>query len=145
MLLIIDNYDSFVFNVARYCAELGHDTKVVRNDALSLDEIERLQPQAIIISPGPSSPIEAGLSLDIVRHFSGFLPILGVCLGHQCIGVAYGGRIAQAAPPMHGRSSSIQHDQKGLFQGLQEPLTVGRYHSLVVVETPEFEQEMRVT
>ena len=145
MLLVIDNYDSFVFNVVRYCAELGQELRVVRNDALRLDEVVGLAPSAIILSPGPASPAEAGLSVDVVRHFSGSVPILGVCLGHQCIGAAHGGRIERAMEPMHGRTSAIDHAGDGLFRGLPTPLTVGRYHSLVVTETPEFERTMRVT
>lgn len=145
MLLIIDNYDSFVFNVVRYCEELGRKAQVFRNDSLELDEVAELNPSAIIISPGPASPVDAGLSLGIVRRFSGSVPILGVCLGHQCIGAAFGGRIACAREPMHGRASAINHDGTGLFQGLPTPLTVGRYHSLVVVETPELDPQMRIT
>ena len=145
MLLIIDNYDSFVFNVERYCAELGHPARVVRNDALSLAEIERLAPTEIIISPGPAAPDQAGVSLEIVRRLSGNTPILGVCLGHQCIGAAFGGHIVRAREPMHGRASAIRHDAVGLFEGLPAPLTVGRYHSLIVAETPEFVRGLRVT
>lgn len=145
MLLIIDNYDSFVYNIARYCVELGQQTQVRRNDAMTLDDIACLAPTAIIISPGPASPAKAGLSLDIIRRFSGNIPILGICLGHQCIGAAFGGRIAQAQQPMHGRSSFVDHPGSGLFHGLPNPLMVGRYHSLVVVETPSLEQKLQVT
>ena len=145
MVLIIDNYDSFVFNVARYVAELGHVPQVVRNDAITMPEIRAMAPSAIIISPGPASPDEAGVSLDIVRALSGKAPILGICLGHQCIGQVFGGVIARASEPMHGRSSAIRHDGTGLFAGLQQPLTVGRYHSLIVQETPEMRQHLTVT
>ncbi|MBT9383754.1 aminodeoxychorismate/anthranilate synthase component II [Pseudooceanicola sp. CBS1P-1] len=145
MLLIIDNYDSFVFNVVRYCAELGHEALVRRNDALDLDAVERLAPSAIILSPGPATPQEAGLSLGIVQRFSGRVPLLGVCLGHQCIGAAFGGRITRAAEPMHGRASAISHDGRGLFRDLPDPLTVGRYHSLIVAETPQMAADLRVT
>lgn len=145
MLLIIDNYDSFVFNVERYCAELGHPARVLRNDALSLADVERLAPSEIIISPGPADPYAAGVSLEVVQHLSGRVPILGVCLGHQCIGAAFGGQIARAREPMHGRASALDHDGTGLFAGLPRPLTVGRYHSLIVDETLEFSRHLQVT
>lgn len=132
MLLVIDNYDSFVHNLARYFQRLGQETVVVRNDAIDPAGIERLRPDALIMSPGPCTPTEAGSSLDVVRHFTGRLPILGVCLGHQTIAAALGGRIVRANQPMHGRSSTISHDSRGIFAGLPSPLTVGRYHSLVV-------------
>lgn len=144
LLLIIDNYDSFVFNVERYCAELGHSTRVIRNDKISLTDIGRLRPTEIIISPGPADPNNAGVSLDVVSHLSGKIPILGVCLGHQCIGATFGGRVTRAREPMHGRASAIQHGQTGMFHGLPAPLTVGRYHSLIVSETPDFQSQMRV-
>ncbi|ALG90848.1 MULTISPECIES: anthranilate synthase component II [Actibacterium] len=145
MLLIIDNYDSFVFNVARYCAELGHPAQVIRNDAVNVAEVERFAPTEIIISPGPAAPDAAGVSLEVVRRLSGRVPILGLCLGHQCIGAAFGGRIARAREPMHGRASAISHGRAGLFHGLPVPLTVGRYHSLIVAETPDFNRCLRVT
>ena len=132
MLLIIDNYDSFVFNIARYCEELGQKTSVVRNDAIALDDIRALNPTSIIISPGPRTPTEAGISLAIVAELSVRIPILGVCLGHQCIGAVFGGAIVRAKTPMHGRASMIAHDGVGLFEGLPTPLRVGRYHSLIV-------------
>ncbi|MCA8881243.1 MAG: aminodeoxychorismate/anthranilate synthase component II [Rhodobacteraceae bacterium] len=145
MLLIIDNYDSFVFNVVRYCAELGHQAEVVRNDRLDPDAVARIDPGAIVISPGPGAPQEAGVSLEIVRRFSGIIPILGICLGHQCIGAAFGGRIERAREPMHGRASQIAHGGDGLFRGVRSPLSVGRYHSLVVAETARLKRELRVT
>jgi anthranilate synthase/aminodeoxychorismate synthase-like glutamine amidotransferase len=132
MILIIDNYDSFVFNVARYFAELGADTRVVRNDKLTPQDVETSGAKAIVLSPGPRSPREAGISLDLVRSFSGRLPILGICLGHQCIGEAFGGRTVHARTPMHGRSCAISHVGTGLFEGLPTPLEGGRYHSLIV-------------
>lgn len=132
MILLIDNYDSFVFNVARYLVELGEEVEVARNDALDLSAIEAIAPHALIISPGPCSPDEAGISLAAVRALSGRLPILGICLGHQCIGQAFGGRIVRAREPMHGRASSIRHDGTGLFAGLPSPFPAGRYHSLAV-------------
>jgi anthranilate synthase component 2/para-aminobenzoate synthetase component 2 len=132
MLLLIDNYDSFVHNLARYFQRLGQQTLVVRNDAADVAEIERLAPAAIVLSPGPCTPTEAGCSLDVVRHFTGRLPILGVCLGHQTIAAALGGRIVRGSEPMHGRATAIKHDGRSIFAGLPNPLTVGRYHSLVV-------------
>lgn len=132
MIAIIDNYDSFVFNIARYFRELGEETEVVRNDIISVSDLARLKPRAVVISPGPCTPIEAGISTAVVRELSGRVPILGVCLGHQCIGSVFGGRVVRARRPMHGRSSQITHDGRGLFTGLPSPLCVGRYHSLVV-------------
>lgn len=132
MIVIIDNYDSFVFNIARYFRRLGEATEVVRNDAISASDIVRLKPRAVVISPGPCTPIEAGISTSIVRDFSGRVPIFGICLGHQCIGSVFGGTVARARRPMHGRSSYVTHDGRGLFEGLASPLCVGRYHSLVV-------------
>lgn len=134
MILLIDNYDSFVYNLARYVGELGHERMVKRNNAITLNEIALLQPSHIIISPGPCAPDQAGISLDIIRHFSAKIPILGVCLGHQAIGQAFGANISRAKFPMHGKSSIIQHDEKGLFLGLENPLSVARYHSLIVNE-----------
>lgn len=132
MILLIDNYDSFVWNLARYVSELGHPRLVRRNDALSLADIAALAPSHIILSPGPCTPAEAGICKDLIRHFGPSIPILGVCLGHQCIGAAYGGRVVRSLRPMHGKTSDIHHDGRGVFQGLPDPLTVARYHSLVV-------------
>ena len=145
MLLVIDNYDSFVFNVARYCAELGWPATVLRNDEISPEGIEAMRPDAIILSPGPADPASAGVSLAVVARFSGRVPILGICLGHQCIGAAFGGRIVRAAEPMHGRASAISHAGDGVFAGLPDPLTVGRYHSLVVEATPAMDRALTVT
>lgn len=128
---MIDNYDSFVHNLARYFQLLGQDTLVVRNDAIDIAGVRKLHPSAIVISPGPCTPREAGCSLDIVRSFGETVPILGVCLGHQSIAEAYGATIARASVPMHGRTSAIEHNNAGLFQGIESPLTVCRYHSLV--------------
>lgn len=136
MILLIDNYDSFVFNLARYAQELGEAVQVVRNDRLDIPAIRRLRPSGIIISPGPCTPAEAGISLAAVRAFAGQVPILGVCLGHQCLGAAFGGQVVRARQPMHGRASAITHDRRGLFAGLPTPLTVGRYHSLIVELAP---------
>ncbi|WP_020181222.1 aminodeoxychorismate/anthranilate synthase component II [Methylopila sp. M107] len=132
MILVIDNYDSFVFNLARYFEELGRDVEVRRNDALTVDEIEALKPEAIVLSPGPCAPAQAGVTLDVVRRFSGRTPILGVCLGHQAIGEAFGGHVVRARKPLHGRAARVAHDDAGLFSGLPNPLSVGRYHSLIV-------------
>lgn len=135
MILVIDNYDSFVHNVARYFAVLGATTQVVRNDAVTVREVRALRPMAIIISPGPGTPAEAGVSCSVIEALSGQVPILGVCLGHQCIGTVFGGTVGRARHPMHGRASAITHSGARLFAGLPTPLSVGRYHSLIV-DTP---------
>ncbi|QIB35381.1 aminodeoxychorismate/anthranilate synthase component II [Ancylobacter pratisalsi] len=132
MILLIDNYDSFVFNVARYLTELGAEVDVARNDALDLGAIEALRPDALVISPGPCSPNEAGVSLAAVAALSGRLPILGICLGHQCIGQAFGGRVVRAGEPMHGRASQVHHLGSDVFAGLPTPFPAARYHSLAV-------------
>jgi len=132
MILLIDNYDSFVYNLARYVRELGEQPVVRRHDATTLEEIEALRPSHIIISPGPCTPGEAGISTDVVRRFGPTTPILGVCLGHQCIGAAYGAGIVRAGRPMHGKASQIHHDGSGLFAGLPNPFPAARYHSLVI-------------
>jgi anthranilate synthase/aminodeoxychorismate synthase-like glutamine amidotransferase len=132
MILVIDNYDSFVYNLAQYLGELGWQPVVYRNDQVTLDEIEDLGPSHIIISPGPCTPLEAGISNDIIRRFSGKIPILGVCLGHQCIGHVYGGQIVTADIPTHGKSSLIYHDGKTVYKSLPSPFRAGRYHSLVI-------------
>jgi para-aminobenzoate synthetase component 2 len=137
MILIIDNYDSFVYNLARYVRELGQDVQVIRNDGLALDWIDRYQPTHIIISPGPRTPLEAGLSNRIIQQYGSRIPILGVCLGHQCIGHVFGATIQRAAKPMHGKSDLISHDGLGIFQGLPNPLRVTRYHSLIVTSLPD--------
>ncbi|WP_040580301.1 anthranilate synthase component II [Methyloferula stellata] len=135
-ILVIDNYDSFVFNVARYFEELGREVKVVRNDAIDIEGIRRLDPAALVISPGPGTPQDAGISLEAVRALNGEMPILGVCLGHQCIGAMYGAPVARAKRPLHGIATPIAHNGRNLFEGLEAPLKVGRYHSLIVEETP---------
>ncbi len=132
MLLMLDNYDSFTYNVVQYLGELGADVHVVRNDELSVAEIEALAPERIVVSPGPCTPNEAGVSLELIRHFAGKLPILGVCLGHQSIGQAFGGDVVRARQVMHGKTSPVYHRDLGVFAGLNNPLTVTRYHSLVV-------------
>jgi len=132
MILLIDNYDSFVYNLARYVSELGDTAVVRRHDAMGVEEIADLAPSHIIISPGPCSPAEAGISTEVVRRLGPTMPILGVCLGHQCIGAAYGGEIVRAGRPMHGKTSLIHHDGTGLFTGLPSPFRATRYHSLVI-------------
>lgn len=132
MLLIIDNYDSFTYNLYQYFCELGADVQVKRNDAVSLSDIEQLSPSHLVISPGPCTPSEAGISLDAVNHFAGEIPILGVCLGHQAIGQAFGAQVVKARKVMHGKTTAIHHNQQGVFKGLNRPLTVTRYHSLVI-------------
>lgn len=134
MILLLDNYDSFVFNLARYCERLGQNTRVVRSDAIDAEGVLRLAPAAVVLSPGPCTPAEAGCSLDVVRRCTGRLPILGVCLGHQAIGAAFGGRVLRAPEPMHGRSSPILHCGRGVFTGIPSPTVACRYHSLVVEE-----------
>jgi len=144
MILLIDNYDSFVYNLARYVRELGEEPVVRRHDATTLEEIGALRPSHIIISPGPCTPGEAGISTAVVRRFGPSTPILGVCLGHQCIGAAYGAGIVRAGRPMHGKASRIHHDGNGLFAGLPNPFPDARYHSLVISRTG-LPAELRVT
>ena len=132
MILLIDNYDSFTWNLYQYFCELGADVLVRRNDELTLAQIDALNPQKIVISPGPCTPDDAGISLEVIRHFAGKLPLLGVCLGHQAMAQAFGASVVRAAKVMHGKTSPITHNGQGVFQGLANPLTVTRYHSLVV-------------
>jgi len=132
MLLMIDNYDSFTYNLVQYLAEIGQEVKVVRNDKISIEEINKLNPQYIVISPGPCTPNEAGISLELIEAFKGKIPILGVCLGHQSIGQAFGGKIVHAQTIMHGKTSKISHNNKGVFRGIKNPFIATRYHSLVV-------------
>ena len=142
MILLIDNYDSFVYNLARYVRELGEEPLVRRHDALTVEEVLSLAPSHVIISPGPCSPAEAGISTDVVRRVGPHIPVLGVCLGHQCIGAAYGGEIVRAGRPMHGKTSRIFHQGTGLFTGLPSPFLATRYHSLVIAPAsvpPELE------
>ncbi len=134
MILLIDNYDSFTFNIEQYLGELRQKVLVVRNDAVTLSEIAKKRPKAIVISPGPGNPDEAGITLDLIQHFQGKIPILGVCLGHQAIGQAFGGKVSKAPRMMHGKLSRIKHDGKGVFQGLPQNFLVTRYHSLHVAE-----------
>ena len=134
MVIVIDNYDSFVYNLAQYLGELGWEPLVYRNDQVTLEEIKGLSPSHILISPGPGTPLEAGISNDVIRHFAGSIPILGVCLGHQCIGYVYGGQIVHAPIPTHGKSSLVYHDGRTIYQRLPRPFEAGRYHSLVIKE-----------
>lgn len=132
MILMIDNYDSFTYNVVQYLAELGADVKVVRNDEIDVPEIEALAPEKIVISPGPCTPNEAGVSLKVIEAFAGRIPLLGVCLGHQAIGQAFGGKVIRAPQVMHGKTSPVYHENRGVFTGLNNPLQATRYHSLVI-------------
>jgi anthranilate synthase component 2 len=132
MLLMIDNYDSFTYNIVQYLGELGADVRVYRNDALSIAQIEALRPDQIVISPGPCTPNEAGISVPVIKHFAGKIPLLGICLGHQGIGQAFGGDVIRAKKVMHGKLSPIHHADKGVFRGLSNPFTATRYHSLVI-------------
>ncbi|GBD99416.1 aminodeoxychorismate/anthranilate synthase component 2 [bacterium BMS3Abin07] len=132
MLLMIDNYDSFTYNLVQYLGELGQEIKVFRNDRITLSGIEQLSPERIVVSPGPCTPKEAGISMDVIRHFAGKVPVLGVCLGHQSMGAAYGGVIVQAGKLMHGKTSMIHHDGKTVFRDIPNPFEATRYHSLVI-------------
>jgi anthranilate synthase/aminodeoxychorismate synthase-like glutamine amidotransferase len=132
MILLLDNYDSFTYNLAQYLGQMGRDVDIRRNDQVTLDEIETLAPERIVISPGPCTPTEAGVSVPLIQRFAGKIPILGVCLGHQAIGAAFGGRVIRAAHVMHGKTSEIEHDGKTIFEGLPQPFTATRYHSLIV-------------
>jgi len=132
MILMIDNYDSFTYNLVQYLGELGADIRIIRNDKITIEEIERMNPERIVISPGPCTPAEAGISVETVRHFAGKVPILGVCLEHQSIGAAFGGKIVRCPMLMHGKTSDIHHDGRGIFEGIANPLVATRYHSLMV-------------
>ncbi|OGR24984.1 MAG: anthranilate/aminodeoxychorismate synthase component II [Desulfuromonadales bacterium GWD2_54_10] len=144
MLLMIDNYDSFTYNIVQYFGQLGEDVHVHRNDRITLDEIEALQPERLVISPGPCSPEEAGISVAAIKHFAGRIPILGVCLGHQSIGTAFGGNVVRSISLMHGKTSPIHHDGKELFSNLPNPFQATRYHSLVV-DRPTLPECLEVT
>lgn len=132
MILVIDNFDSFVYNIVQYLSEVEKNIRVFRNDEISISEISKMRPDYIVISPGPGNPKQAGISLDVVRHFSGKIPILGVCLGHQCIGEAFGGKIVRAKKLMHGKTSMIHHDKKTIYKNIKNPFEATRYHSLIV-------------
>ena len=132
MIFVLDNYDSFTYNLVQYIGELGAEVEVRRNDQVTVSEVEKMRPQRIVISPGPCTPREAGISIELIRHFAGKVPVLGVCLGHQAIGEAFGGKVVRAAHLMHGKTSSVMHDNKTIFRGLPLPMTATRYHSLIV-------------
>jgi anthranilate synthase/aminodeoxychorismate synthase-like glutamine amidotransferase len=134
VIFVLDNYDSFTYNLVQYLGELGAEVEVRRNDQVTIAEIEQMQPERIVISPGPCTPREAGISIDLIRHFAGKAPILGVCLGHQAIGEAFGGRVVRAPHLMHGKTSAVVHDNKTVFRGLPMPMMATRYHSLMVDE-----------
>ncbi len=134
MVFVLDNYDSFTYNLVQYIGELGHDIEVRRNDQSSIEEIESLHPSHILVSPGPCTPQEAGISIELIRHFAGKVPLLGVCLGHQAIGAAFGGKVVRAPNLMHGKTSSVEHDGRTIFHDIPSPMTATRYHSLIVEE-----------
>ena len=144
MILMIDNYDSFTFNLVQYLGELGAEVRVFRNDALTIDEIKEMPPERIVISPGPCTPAEAGISIEVVKNFAGKLPILGVCLGHEAIAAAFGGKIVKAKQLMHGKTSMITHDGMGIFENIENPFTATRYHSLAV-ERESLPQSLHVS
>ena len=142
MIFVLDNYDSFTYNLVQYFGELGANVEVRRNDEIKVADVEAMRPDHIVISPGPCTPQDAGISIDLIRHFAGKLPILGVCLGHQAIGAAFGGEVVRAPHLMHGKTSAVSHDGKSIFRGLPTPMTATRYHSLIVQEKnlpPELE------
>ena len=132
MVLVIDNYDSFTYNLVQYLGELGAEIRVRRNDEITLDEVTAMQPSQILISPGPGRPEDAGVTIDVIRRFGATTPLLGVCLGHQAIGMVYGGVVCRATAPMHGKTSIVEHDGKGVFSGIASPIQAGRYHSLII-------------
>jgi anthranilate synthase/aminodeoxychorismate synthase-like glutamine amidotransferase len=142
MVFVLDNYDSFTYNLVQYLGELGAEVEVRRNDQVSIAEIEALRPERLVISPGPCTPADAGISVELIRHFAGKVPVLGVCLGHQAIGEAFGGKVVRAKNIMHGKTSRVEHDGKTIFKGLESPMTATRYHSLIVADDdlpPELE------
>jgi anthranilate synthase/aminodeoxychorismate synthase-like glutamine amidotransferase len=144
MVFVLDNYDSFTYNLVQYLGELGQEVVVRRNDELSVADVEALHPDRIVLSPGPCTPQEAGISVELIRRLAGKVPILGVCLGHQAIGAAFGGKVVRAAHIMHGKTSEIEHDGKAVFRGVPSPLTATRYHSLVVAEK-SLPRELEIT
>src|SRR5215831_16722456 len=134
MIFILDNYDSFTYNLVQYFGELGEDVAVRRNDQVTVEDVEELHPDRIVVSPGPCTPQDAGISIELIRHFVGRLPLLGVCLGHQAIGAAFGGKVVRAKNLMHGKTSSVEHDGQSVFRDIPSPMTATRYHSLIVEE-----------
>ncbi len=143
-VFVLDNYDSFTYNLVQYIGELGHDVVVRRNDQITLEEIEQLQPDRIVVSPGPCTPHDAGISIELIKYFAGKVPVLGVCLGHQAIGAAFGGKVVRAHHLMHGKTSQVEHDGRGIFRGIASPLTATRYHSLIV-EEKDLPRELEVS
>jgi anthranilate synthase/aminodeoxychorismate synthase-like glutamine amidotransferase len=146
MVFVLDNYDSFTYNLVQYLGELGAEVEVRRNDRVTVDEVEGLRPERIVVSPGPCTPSDAGISVELIRHFAGKVPVLGVCLGHQAIGEAFGGKVVRAKNLMHGKTSRVEHDGRTIFEGLASPMTATRYHSLIVSEDglpPELEVSAR--
>jgi len=144
MVFVLDNYDSFTYNLVQYLGELGEKVEVRRNDQVTVHDVEKMSPDHILISPGPCTPQEAGISIELIRHFAGKKPVLGVCLGHQALGAAFGGNVVRAARLMHGKTSQIEHDGRGLFQDVPRPLTATRYHSLIVAEK-DLPQELEIS
>jgi anthranilate synthase/aminodeoxychorismate synthase-like glutamine amidotransferase len=136
MVFVLDNYDSFTYNLVQYLGELGAEVEVRRNDQLSVAEVEALKPDRIVVSPGPCTPHEAGISIDLIRHFTGKIPVLGVCLGHQALGEAFGGKVIRAKKLMHGKTSKVEHDGRTIFRGVESPMVATRYHSLIVADDP---------
>lgn len=134
MVFVLDNYDSFTYNLVQYLGELGAEVVVHRNDQVTVTQIEQMHPERIVVSPGPCTPQDAGISIDVIRHFTGKVPVLGVCLGHQALGAAFGGKVIRAGNLMHGKTSQVEHDGRTIFQGLSSPMTATRYHSLIVSE-----------
>ncbi len=144
MVFVLDNYDSFTYNLVQYIGELGHEVVVRRNDQITVEEIATLHPDHIVVSPGPCTPHEAGISIDVIRHFAGKVPVLGVCLGHQAIGAAFGGKVVRAHNLMHGKTSQIEHDGRNIFRGIPSPFMATRYHSLIV-EAEGLPKELEVS
>jgi len=144
VVFVLDNYDSFTYNLVQYIGELGAKVEVRRNDQITIEELEAMHPERIVVSPGPCTPHEAGISIELIRHFAGKVPVLGVCLGHQAIGEAFGGRVVRAPQLMHGKTSPVMHDNKTVFQGLPMPMTATRYHSLIV-EEKDLPSELQVS
>ena len=144
MVFVLDNYDSFTFNLVQYIGETGEEVQVRRNDQVTIEEVERMAPRKIVLSPGPSTPEQAGISIELIRYFAGKIPILGVCLGHQAIGAAFGGKVVRSARIMHGKTSMVEHDGRTIFRGLESPMVANRYHSLVV-EPETLPEELEVS